>query len=229
MSLVLPDSRGKSFLVHFLDTPGHVNFSDEVTASLRLSDGAVLVVDVVEGVMINTERLLKHALQEGVSVSLVLNKMDRLVLELKLPPQDAYYKIKHLLDSLNQIVLDFFQDEEKAYEHKFSPDRGNVLFASSTSGWSFTLGTYAKIYTSRHNRFAKSKNTVDHEAFAKRLWGDKYFDPETRRFLNKPQPGAQRTFVEFILEPLYKLYSHLVGEGRDEVSGYWRSSTNVAS
>lgn len=126
LSLVLPDSRGKSFFLHFMDTPGHVNFSDEVTASLRLSDGAVLVVDVVEGSMINTERLLKHALQEGLSVVLILNKMDRLILELKLPPQDAYYKIKHVLDSLNQIILDFFQDEEKAYEHKLSPERGTV-------------------------------------------------------------------------------------------------------
>lgn len=127
MSLVLPDSRGKSFLFHFQDTPGHVNFSDEVTASLRLSDGAVLVVDIVEGVMINTERLLKHALQEGLSVVVILNKVDRLILELKLPPQDAYYKIKHVLDSLNQITLDFYQDEEKAYDQKFSPERG-ILF-----------------------------------------------------------------------------------------------------
>jgi len=129
MSLVLPDSRGKSYLVHFLDTPGHVNFSDEVTASLRLSHGAVLILDVVEGVMINTERLLRHALQEGLAIVLILNKMDRLVLELKLPPQDAFYKIKHVLDSVNQIILDFFQDEEKAYEHKLSPERGTPPFS----------------------------------------------------------------------------------------------------
>lgn len=62
---------------------GHVNFSDEVTASLRLCDGAVLVVDVIEGLMLNTERIIKHALQEGLALTVVLNKIDRLILELK--------------------------------------------------------------------------------------------------------------------------------------------------
>lgn len=60
MSLVLPDTRDKSFLVHLIDTPGHVNFSDEVTAAFRLVDGLVLVVDVVEGVMLNTGALALH-------------------------------------------------------------------------------------------------------------------------------------------------------------------------
>jgi len=61
MSLVLPDSREKHYLINLYDTPGHVNFSDEVCASLRACDGVLLVVDVVEGVMINTERFIRYA------------------------------------------------------------------------------------------------------------------------------------------------------------------------
>lgn len=84
--------------------PGHVNFSDEVTAAMRLCDGVVLFVDAAEGVMLNTERLLKHAVQEKMAITLCVNKIDRLMLELKLPPQDAYYKIKHIIDEINGLL-----------------------------------------------------------------------------------------------------------------------------
>jgi U5 small nuclear ribonucleoprotein component len=82
-------------LINIIDTPGHVNFSDEVTASLRAADGVVLVVDAVEGVMLNTERLIRHAVAAGLPLVLVINKVDRLILELKLPPNDAYFKLLH--------------------------------------------------------------------------------------------------------------------------------------
>lgn len=105
MSLVLPDLKGKSFLVNMLDTPGHVNFSDEVSAALRISDAVVLVVDVIEGVMVNTERLIKHAVNEKLPIMLVVNKLDRLILELKLPPTDAYFKIKHTIEEVNNAIV----------------------------------------------------------------------------------------------------------------------------
>ncbi|UZP46172.1 hypothetical protein NXS19_013984 [Fusarium pseudograminearum] len=87
MSLVLPSTKGKSHLVNLIDTPGHVNFVDEVAASFRLVDGVCLVVDVVEGVQINTEQIIKHAVLEDIPLTLIINKMDRLILELKLPPR----------------------------------------------------------------------------------------------------------------------------------------------
>ncbi len=67
VTLVLPDLRGKSFLFNIFDTPGHVNFSDEVTAAIRLSDGVVLFVDAAEGVMLNTERLVGRRLATNLS------------------------------------------------------------------------------------------------------------------------------------------------------------------
>jgi U5 small nuclear ribonucleoprotein component len=63
MSLVLPDSRGKNYLFNLMDTPGHPNFSDEVTTALRMSDGMLLVVDCIEGVTLYVERLIKEALR----------------------------------------------------------------------------------------------------------------------------------------------------------------------
>lgn len=66
--------------------------------------GAVLFVDAAEGIMLNTERLLRHAVQERVPLTLCINKIDRLILELKLPPADAYYKLRHIIDELNSML-----------------------------------------------------------------------------------------------------------------------------
>src|ERR1700761_3949560 len=100
----MQDLKSKSYLLNVLDSPGHVNFSDEVTAAIRLCDGIVLFIDAAEGVMLNTERLLRHAVQEGLSITVCINKIDRLILELKLPPNDAYFKIRHILDEINSLI-----------------------------------------------------------------------------------------------------------------------------
>lgn len=205
MSLVLQNSNDKSYLLNLYDTPGHVNFSDEITAALRICDGVVVVVDAIEGVMVQTERVLKHAAQEGLAISVVINKVDRLILELKLPPTDAYFKIKHTLDEINTI-LDVCS--HGTTQLRVSPELGNVTFASALMGWSFTLQSFAKLYSQTYGGIA-----VDE--FAKRLWGDIYFLKDTRKFQKKPPAGvdkASRTFVEFILEPIYKLYSNVIGE-----------------
>ena len=75
MTLVLPDSKGKSYLMNILDAPGHVNFSDEVTAEMRLTDGVVIFIDAAEGVMMNVERVIKHAIQEGQKITICINKV----------------------------------------------------------------------------------------------------------------------------------------------------------
>lgn len=104
MSLVLQNSKGKSNLVNIVDTPGHVNFSDEVASIARLVDGVVIVVDVVEGVMHATEAVIRHAMQEKLKMVLVVNKMDRLILELRLPPSEAFFKIKHTIEEVNSVI-----------------------------------------------------------------------------------------------------------------------------
>lgn len=75
ITLVLPDIKNKSYLMNIFDSPGHVNFSDEATAAIRMTDGIVLFVDAAEGVMLNTERLLKHAVQEKMAVTVCINKV----------------------------------------------------------------------------------------------------------------------------------------------------------
>lgn len=68
MSLVLPTTKGKSYLVNLIDTPGHINFIDEVVAGIRVSDGAVVVVDAVEGVLLTTTMAIKHLVASGIPI-----------------------------------------------------------------------------------------------------------------------------------------------------------------
>lgn len=68
MSLVLPTTRGKSYLINLIDTPGHVNFIDEVVAGIRVADGAVVVVDAVEGVLLTTAMAIKHLVASGIPI-----------------------------------------------------------------------------------------------------------------------------------------------------------------
>ena len=209
MSLILQGTRGKSHLMNILDTPGHVNFVDEVAASLRLVDGVVLVVDVVEGVQINTEQIIKYAVLEDLPMTLVINKMDRLILELKLPPSDAYFKLKHVIEEVNTVIENALPGQGE--KRRLSPEKGNVAFASSSMGWCFTLPSFAKMY-------AESYPDVNAKDFSVRLWGDIFFNPKRRSFTRKgTEERSKRTFVSFVLEPIYKLYSHTISESPDDL------------
>ncbi|KAF8510411.1 P-loop containing nucleoside triphosphate hydrolase protein [Hysterangium stoloniferum] len=207
MSLILQTTAGKSHLFNFIDTPGHVNFVDEVAAAMRLTDGIIVVVDVVEGVMVNTESILRHAVNEGIPITLVINKVDRLILELRIKPHDAYYKIRHTIEEVNTFISAINSDPEL----RLSPERGNVAFASTDLGWCFTLRSFAQMYADTYGSF-------DVSSFAERLWGDIYFDEEDRKFSRKAaDPESPRTFVHFILDPVYKIYSSVLSEETDQL------------
>ena len=104
ISVILQDTRDKSHLFNIMDTPGHPNFCDEISASFAICDGVVIVVDIVEGIQMHTEKIIKAAIKENLDIVLCINKIDRIILELRLPPNDAYFKIKHIIDEFNRVV-----------------------------------------------------------------------------------------------------------------------------
>ena len=222
LTVLLPDTRGKTYCVTAVDCPGHPNFHDESVAALRAVDGAVLVVDAVEGIMMHTEMVVRQAVSEGLSIILVITKMDRLIVELKLPPRDSYYKLLNLIDSINNLVG---QASGGRYP-KLSPDRGNVAFSSAQHGWLFTLESYAQIYLDHGHDEGLGTNLAVGD-FAKRLWGDSYLDSATGTFHRSARDctsaGVDRTFVTYVLEPLYKIYTACLGEREPDANKLLRS------
>jgi len=101
----------KEYLINLIDSPGHIDFSSEVSTASRLCDGAVVLVDAVEGVCSQTVTVLRQAWVEHMKPILVINKMDRLINELKFTPLEAYIHLRTLLEQVNAVLGSFFQGE----------------------------------------------------------------------------------------------------------------------
>ncbi|KAI8626787.1 P-loop containing nucleoside triphosphate hydrolase protein [Xylariaceae sp. FL1651] len=101
----------KEYLINLIDSPGHIDFSSEVSTASRLCDGAVVLVDAVEGVCSQTVTVLRQTWTERLKPLLVINKIDRLVTELKMTPGEAYIHLSKLLEQVNAVLGSFFQGE----------------------------------------------------------------------------------------------------------------------
>lgn len=101
----------KEHLINLIDSPGHIDFSSEVSTASRLCDGAVILVDAVEGVCSQTVTVLRQAWVEKLKPLLVINKMDRLITELKMSPGEAYTHLSKLIEQVNAVMGSFFQGE----------------------------------------------------------------------------------------------------------------------
>lgn len=155
-------------------------------------------------------------------LTLVVNKMDRLILELKLPPSDAYFKIKHVIEEVNTVIENTIPGRGES--RRVSPEKGNVAFACSSMRWCFTIQSFAKMYSdfypgpSKLPGFGVPMKGLDIDKFAMRLWGDIFYNPGSRKFSRKRQEeGSQRSFVHWILEPVYKIYSHTLSQSPDDL------------
>jgi len=162
---------GNEFLINLIDSPGHVDFSSEVTAALRVTDGALVVVDCVEGVCVQTETVLRQALTERVKPVVVVNKVDRALLELQVSKEDLYQSFCRTIESVNVIISTY--NDPVLGDVQVYPEKGTVAFGSGLHGWAFSLRQFA-------TRYAK-KFGVDKQKLMPKLWGDNYFNPKTKK------------------------------------------------
>lgn len=201
---------GRDFLINLIDSPGHVDFSSEVTAALRVTDGALVVVDAIEGVCVQTETVLRQALTERIRPVLVVNKVDRALLELQLTKEALYTSFLRVIESVNVVIATYF--DEALGNCQVYPEKGNVAFASGLHGWAFTLNQFAV-------RYAK-KFGIDKSKMMERLWGDNYFNPATKKWTTKSvtDDGVQleRAFCMFILDPIFKIFDSVLNDKVDQ-------------
>jgi elongation factor 2 len=128
---------GQEYLINLIDTPGHVDFGGDVTRAMRAVDGAVVLVDAVEGPMPQTETVLRQALRENVKPILFINKVDRLINEIKLTPEDMQMRLGLVIDKVNKIVKGLKPDE---YDRlKLDPVVGKVAFGSALNNWAISI------------------------------------------------------------------------------------------
>ena len=129
---------GKEYLINMIDTPGHVDFGGDVTRAMRAVDGAVVVVDAVEGAMPQTETVLRQALREGVRPVLFVNKVDRMINELKVEPKDMAARLGKVIDNVNKLISGMDEEKYKA-GWKLDAARGNIAFGSALYNWAISV------------------------------------------------------------------------------------------
>lgn len=225
-----PDVR--EHLINLIDSPGHIDFSSEVSTSSRLCDGAVVLVDAVEGVCSQTVNVLRQCWIDKLKPLLVINKIDRLITEWKLSPLEAYQHISRTIEQVNSVIGSFFAGDrleddlnwreagsvgefiEKSDEDLyFTPEKNNVIFASAIDGWAFSVNTFAKIYL--------KKLGFSQQALSKTLWGDFYLDMKNKKIvpgrkLKNNSNNLKPLFVSLILDQIWAVYENCVIERNQE-------------
>uniref|UniRef100_A0A663LKM2 Elongation factor-like GTPase 1 n=1 Tax=Athene cunicularia TaxID=194338 RepID=A0A663LKM2_ATHCN len=226
----------QEYLINLIDSPGHVDFSSEVSTAVRLCDGCIIVVDAVEGVCPQTQAVLRQAWLENIRPVLVINKIDRLIVELKLTPQEAYLHLKNILEQINAVTGVLFTSkvlEERAEKETesesisdtapgdqiydwsagledtddshlyFSPDHGNVVFASAIDGWGFGIEHFAKLYS--------QKIGIKPAVLLKTLWGDYYLNTKAKKIMKSDQVGRLSGIL-----PVFLVYACYVDKEKIE-------------
>ncbi|KAG0038959.1 Cytoplasmic GTPase/eEF2-like protein (ribosomal biogenesis) [Podila clonocystis] len=205
-------ANAEEYLINLIDSPGHVDFSGEVSTASRLCDGALVLVDAVEGVCTQTHTVLRQAWRESVRPVLVINKIDRLITELQFTPMEAYIHLNKILEQVNAVMGTFFSENvmEEDYRKKAEKKKDQEGKESSTTGLEDTFSDWhVETQDDSHIYFHPSQGNVifasaiDGWAFRvdqfaaiyaqklgmkeavlrKCLWGDFYLDPKTKRVI----------------------------------------------
>jgi len=205
------DAEGPEFLINLVDSPGHVDFSAEVTSALRITDGALVVVDCVEGVSVQTETVLRQALAERIKPVVTINKLDRAFLELQLEGESMFQKFQKEIENVN-VVIATYRDELMG-EIEVAAEKGTVAFSAGLHAWAFTLSAFGRMYAKKFG--------IDEHKMTDRLWGDYYFDAETKKWIRKSTSASgktlQRAFVQFVVEPIRMVIQSAMADEVDKV------------
>ena len=226
-----PKESPEEYLVNLVDSPGHIDFSSDVSTATRLCDGALIIIDVLEGICPQTNAVIYKAIKEKMNPCLVLNKLDKLILELRLSSVEAFNHIRRILENVNAMaatilrsealvnntvqdtsqgidVLDI--DEVLVEEWTFSPVKGNVVFASAFDCWGFSIQKFVSIWA--------KKLGIQKQILKKYIFEDYMFNSKTKKLV-KCSPNDEKMkpmFASMILDPIWQLYDVGVNQENPE-------------
>ena len=152
---------GKDHLINLIDTPGHVDFGGHVTRAMRAVDGVVLVIDAVEGIMPQTETVLRQALKERAKPVIFVNKVDRLINEMKLDQKGMQDKFIKILMGVNKIIQSYAPDDKKK-DWEVAVEKGNIAFGSAFHKWAVSISSMQRFNISFKDIYEKC-DAEDHK------------------------------------------------------------------
>lgn len=186
---------------------------------MRVTDGALVVVDYIEGVCVQTETVLRQALAEKIKPVVIINKVDRGILEQQVDGETMYQNFLRVIENTNVIISTYEFDSSSNGSPTSSlqvcPTEGTVAFGAALFGWAFTLTSFAKYYS--------QKFKISQDLLKNKLWGDNYYNPVTKRFqdTNQTEDGKklQRSFVQFIMRPIIQMTRNIMN---GNVEAVWK-------
>jgi ribosome assembly protein 1 len=222
---VVPKS--KLYKINLMDSPGHVDFTNEVSSALRLSDGALVLIDCVEGVSPQSLTVLRQAWDEKVRTCLVLNKMDKLIIERNMDAEDIFQHTQNIIEQVNAIISSFINEtnmqnyikskkndvegsESSSDEGKiendekrffYSPEKGNVAFTSAFDGWGFTLPSFSYLIAKKLNMTPKR--------LCNYLWGDFYLN-NGKITKKAPTKNSKPIVVQYVFQQVVSAYKKVL-------------------
>ncbi|XP_038623198.1 elongation factor-like GTPase 1 [Tachyglossus aculeatus] len=233
----------QEYLINLIDSPGHVDFSSEVSTAVRICDGCIIVVDAVEGVCPQTQAVLRQAWLENIRPVLVINKIDRLILELKFTPQEAYSHLKNILEQVNALtgalftskVLEERAERDAEAQGGVGPAPGEQLYDWSAglentddSHLYFSPEQGSVVFASALDgwgfgiehfaRLYSQKLGIKMEVLLKTLWGDYYLNTKAKKIMKGDQTkGKKPLFVQLVLENIWSLYDACLKKDKEKM------------
>ena len=197
------------YLINLIDSPGHIDFSSDVSTATRLCDGALIVIDVLEGLCTQTHAVLYKALKEHIKPCLVLNKIDRLILEMKLSSVEAFHHLRRIIENVNALAYTLLNSELRQSnesttseilleEWNFSPEKGNIIFASAFDCWGFNITKFAIQLSKKYN--------INKNVLQKYIFSDYYYNESTKKIVKCIEGVNKPMFASLILDQIWSIY-----------------------
>jgi elongation factor 2 len=159
---------------------------------------------------VQTETVLRQAIAERIRPVLFMNKMDRALLELQLGQEELYQTFQRIVENVNVIVATYADDDGPMGVVRVDVNNGSVGFGSGLHGWAFTLKQFAEMYASKFG--------VDVDKMMKKLWGENFFNPKTKKWSKSKEDDNKRSFCMYVLDPIYMVFDAIMNFKKEETA-----------